>query len=66
MIDSLIEKSHATRDQLLQQYGGVAGLFDKLEEMDRKRLESKSVRTKRVVSAANTSKTIRAKKSRSN
>ncbi|MFM9960455.1 MAG: hypothetical protein ACKV2Q_04435 [Planctomycetaceae bacterium] len=62
MIDSLIEKSHAAREQLLLQYGGVAGLFDKLEEMDRQRLASKSAKAKRVVRTAKTSKTTTAKK----
>ena len=64
MIDSLIEKSHAVREQLLQQYGGVSGLFDKLEEMDRKRLTSQPIQATRAVRTAKTSKTTRTKKSR--
>ncbi len=64
MIDSLIEKSHAVREQLLQQYGGVSGLFDKLEEMDRKRLASKSIKATRAVRTTKASKTTRTKRSR--
>ncbi len=37
MTDSLIEKSREVRDQLLKDFGGLDGLCDKLEEMDRER-----------------------------
>lgn len=71
MIDSLIEKSHAAREQLLQQYGGVAGLFDKLEEMDRERLAARTAgKTKKPTMsltkkrpATQTSKRLKATKS---
>jgi hypothetical protein len=37
MSDSLVEKSRAVREQLLRELGGLDGLCDKLEEMDRER-----------------------------
>jgi len=37
MPDSLVEQCRAAREQLVQEFGGLDGLCDKLEEMDRAR-----------------------------
>jgi len=39
MIDPLVENSRQVRDQLLKEFGGLQGLCDKLEEMDRTRAQ---------------------------
>ena len=66
MIDSLMENSHTVREQLLQKFGGVSGLFAKLEKMDRKRLAAKAPRktTKRAASASKKRATPKKSKSR--
>ncbi len=44
MSDSLVEKSRAVREQLLREHGGLDGLCDKLEEMDRDREQQAAAR----------------------
>ena len=39
MIDHLVENSRQVRDQLLKEFGGLQGLCDKLEKMDRTRTQ---------------------------
>lgn len=52
MIDQLITQSDAVREELLKKYGGVSGLFDELEKMDRKRLAAKRAQSKTKRAAA--------------
>ena len=40
MIDPLVENSRQVRDQLFKEFGGLQGLCDKLEEMDRTRTQN--------------------------
>jgi hypothetical protein len=44
MTDSLIEKSREVRDKLLKDFGGLDGLCDKLEDMDREREQAQTAR----------------------
>ena len=44
MPDSLVEKSHEIREQLMTEFGGLDGLCDKLEEMDAEREQKEAVR----------------------
>ncbi len=46
MSDSLVEKSREVREQLLQELGGIDGLCDKLEDMDRDREQQSAARKK--------------------
>ena len=44
MSDSLVEQSRKVREQLLRELGGLDGLCDKLEEMDREREQQAAAR----------------------
>jgi hypothetical protein len=44
MADVIVERCRRVRDQLLEQYGGLDGLFRKLEVMDRQREQSRVAR----------------------
>ena len=44
MPDSLVEESREIREQLLRELGGLDGLCNKLEEMDREREQRQAAR----------------------
>lgn len=48
MSDPLVEKSREVREQMLRKYGGLDGLFDKLENMDRQRLAAAAAKRKKA------------------
>lgn len=47
MSDSLIVESQKVREQMLKELGGLDGLCDKLEEMDRERTQKDAERQTR-------------------
>ena len=61
MIDPLVENSRQVREQLLKEFGGLQGLCDKLEEMDRVRRQT----TSRKRQPRQTSRTIKPTRSKS-
>lgn len=44
MADLIVERCRRVREELLRQYGGLEGLFSKLEAMDREREKSRRAR----------------------
>ena len=47
MADLIVERCRLVREELLRQYGGLEGLFSKLEAMDREREESRRAHRRR-------------------
>ena len=47
MADLIVERCRRVREELLRQYGGLEGLFRKLEAMDRERQESRRASRRR-------------------
>ena len=60
MIDPLVENSRQVREQLLKEFGGLQGLCDKLEEMDRIR-QQKPARKRQPRPVSRTVKAARSK-----
>ena len=52
MSDLLIQKSHEAREKLVREFGGLEGLCDKLEELDRKRLAAEAAKRKSAKKSA--------------
>jgi hypothetical protein len=52
MPDSLVEQSREVREQLVRQLGGLDGLCDKLEAMDRARKQRQAGRKKLLLPGA--------------
>ena len=55
MINPVVEQCWEVRAKLVKQFGGLDGLFDELQRLDRKRLTAK--RTKKKSSRASTGTT---------
>jgi hypothetical protein len=43
-VDLIVERCRRVREELIQQYGGLEGLFRKLEAMDREREKTRTAR----------------------
>ena len=59
MSDSLVEQSREVREQLLLELGGLDGLCDKLESMDRAREQLSAARKKSSRQSAQVGQSLR-------
>ena len=47
MVDLIVERCRVAREQLVEEYGGLDGLFRNLETMDREREKSRAAAARR-------------------
>jgi hypothetical protein len=55
MLDLIVERCRRVREQLVEDYGGLDGLFRKLEAMDRERAKSRVARRRKRASKVRSS-----------
>ena len=66
MINPVVEQCWEVRAKLVKQFGGLEGLFDELQRLDRKRLAVEAAKKKRKPAAPVAKKRTTTKRTKSN